>query len=144
MKPEVSVMPERDRTTEERKPLTKTQRAKLALEQGGRCGCGCGGKLDHAGEGTIDEHVQPLGLHGTNDLENRQIWRKPCSDAKTYRIDLPMMAKAKAQGGETGQYARRQKNGSRLKSAPFQKHLTKGFDGKVRPSKSLRQKEGGQ
>lgn len=119
MKPDVSTIPEPDRSTVPRKPLTRRQRAELALAQGGICGCGeCGRKLDHAGEGTIDEHLDPLGLTGTNDLANRSIWRKPCSDAKTQGLDMPRIVKAKAQAGETGQYARRQKNGAQIKSRP--------------------------
>ena len=103
MKPLVSIIAQPDRSTEARKPLTKKQRAEIALSQGGRCGCGCGGKLDHAGEGTVDEHLNPLGLTGTNDLANRSIWRKPCSDAKTYGTDLPAIAKAKRiEARETG------------------------------------------
>jgi len=136
VKPEISIVPERDRSVEARKPLTKKQRAELALSQGGRCGCGCGGKLDHPGEGTIDEHVKALGLKGTNALWNRQIWRKPCSDAKTYGVDLPTMAKADRQGGLKGQAARRAKNGPQLKSRGFDKSQTRGFDGKVRASKN--------
>jgi len=94
MKPDVSLIPAPDRSVEDRKPLTAKQRAELALAQGGICGCGCGGKLD-AREGIIDEHVLALGLLGSNDLANRSLWRKPCSDAKTYGKDLPAIAKAK-------------------------------------------------
>lgn len=135
MKPAVSLIPEPDRSTEDRKPLTKKQRAELALRQGGLCGCGCGGKLDHPGEGTIDEHLQPLELMGSNDLANRALWRKPCSDAKTYGADLPTIAKAKRMGGETGQYARRQKRGGgMIKNRGFGS-VSKGFDGKVKLTK---------
>lgn len=117
MKPDLSIIPERDRSTEPRRPLTKKQRAELALRQGGICGCGeCGKKLDHAGEGTIDEHWNPLGLTGTNDLENRRLLRTPCAGAKTQGQDMPRIVKAKAQAGETGQWARRQKNGPQIKS----------------------------
>lgn len=108
MKPDVSLIPELDRSVVERKPLTKKQRAMLALEQGGLCGCGCGVKLDHPGEGTIDEHLDPLGLTGTNDLINRSIWRNPCSAAKT-KGDLGDIARAKRRSGETGQRARRER-----------------------------------
>lgn len=114
MKPDVSLIPEPDRSTVERKPLTPKQRAQLALDQDGLCGCGCGGKLDHAREGTIDEHLDPLALTGTNELTNRSIWRKPCSDAKTRGLDMPRITKAKAQAGETGQWARRQRRGKGL------------------------------
>lgn len=95
MKPEISLIPEPDRTVEERKPLTKLQRARLMESQKGICGCGCGGKLDDAREGIIDEHVQALGLLGSNDMSNRQLWRKPCSAAKTYERDIPAISKAK-------------------------------------------------
>lgn len=46
MRPDVSLIPAPDRSTEKRVPLTPKQRAQLALDQNGRCGCGCGGKLD--------------------------------------------------------------------------------------------------
>lgn len=102
MKPDLSLIPEPDRSTVIRKPLTGKQRAELALAQGGRCGCGCGEKLDHAREGTIDEHMNPLGLTGTNDLENRRLFRLPCAKAKTKR-DKTAIAKAKRLAGETCQ-----------------------------------------
>lgn len=135
MKPLVSLIPEPDRSTEERKPLTKKQRAELTMRQGGLCGCGCGGKLDHPGEGTIDEHWNPLGLTGTNDLDNRRLLRKPCAAKKTAEEDVPRIAKAKAQAGETGQYARRQKRGGgMIKNRGFGS-VSKGFDGRVKLTK---------
>jgi len=107
--------------TEKRKALTRKQLIVLMLEQEGRCGCGCGVKLDPLGEGVIDEHWNPLGLTGTNDTENRRLLRKPCATAKT-KPDIQRIAKAKAQGGETGQYARRQNRGHGLiQSRPFSK-----------------------
>lgn len=48
MKPDLSILPAPDRSTEKRVPLTAKQRAQLALDQNGRCGCGCGERLDHA------------------------------------------------------------------------------------------------
>lgn len=100
MKPLVSIIPEPDRSTVVRKPLTPKQRAELALVQGGICGCGCGVKMNHALEGTIDEHMNPLGLTGTNDLANRRLFRLPCAKAKTVG-DKGMIAKAKRLAGET-------------------------------------------
>lgn len=117
MKPDLSIIPEPDRSVVERKPLTKKQRAELLLAQNGLCGCGCGVKVNHALEGSIDEHLNPLGLTGTNDMANRSIWRKPCSAAKTGG-DLGDIAEAKRRAGETGQYARRMKNGPKLKAGP--------------------------
>lgn len=121
MKPDLSLIPEPDRSTEERKPLTAKQRAELALRQNGLCGCGCGEKLNHAVEGTIDEHLNPLGLTGTNNLDNRALWRKPCARVKTDEVDMPRIAKAKRQAGETGQQKRRREKGGSIPSRPFQK-----------------------
>lgn len=98
---------------EKRKPLSRPQVIQLVLDQEGRCGCGCGVKLDPMGEGVIDEHVRPLGQLGDNELSNRALYRKPCAKAKTAgaRGDNARTAKAKRQGGEKGQWARRQKRG---------------------------------
>lgn len=102
MKPDLSILPAPDRTTEKRVPLTAKQRAQMALDQNGRCGCGCGERLDHAREGTIDEHIVALALGGTNALPNRAIWRKPCSAVKT-AMDMAYIARAKRLAGETCQ-----------------------------------------
>lgn len=126
---------------EKRKPLTRAQFAQLMIDQEGRCGCGCGEKLQPMTEGVIDEHVRALGLLGTNDLANRSLYRKPCALKKTTESDTPRIAKAKAQAGETGQYARRQKRGGSmipahkdgLKSQGFDKSKTRRFDGTVVP-----------
>lgn len=126
MKPDVSLIPAPDRSTEPRKPLTGKQRAELALAQGGLCGCGCGEKLDHAREGTIDEHINPLGLTGTNDLANRRLFRLPCAKAKTV-TDKGMIAKAKRLAGETctAEPARK------LQGRGFGS-VSRGFDGKLK------------
>lgn len=102
MKPDFSIIPEPDRSTEKRIPLSPKQRAQLALDQNGRCGCGCGERLDHAREGTIDEHIIPLAMGGTNELSNRRIYRKPCADKKT-KHDVASIARAKRLAGETCQ-----------------------------------------
>lgn len=131
MKPDVSLIPAPDRTVEARKPLTAKQRAELALAQKGICGCGCGGKLDHAREGTIDEHVVALGLMGANDLANRSLWRKPCSDAKTYGKDLPSIAKAKRiEAREEGTRRPRKAIPSRSFGS-----VSQGFDGRIKLTK---------
>lgn len=99
-----------------RKPLTRVQLIQLMLDQEGKCGCGCGVKLDPMGEGVIDEHVIPRELSEPghqgerDDLSNRELWRKPCAKAKTTG-DIKRIAKARAQAGETGQRARREKRG---------------------------------
>lgn len=122
--------------TEKRKALTRKQLIVLMLEQEGRCGCGCGVKLDPITEGVIDEHWNPLGLTGTNDTENRRLLRKPCATAKT-KPDIQRIAKSKRQGGEKGQWARRQNRGHGLIQSrgfpvggPKQKIPSRPFRGK--------------
>lgn len=103
---------------EKRKPLTRREVIQLMLDQEGKCGCGCGVKLNPRTEGVIDEHRVPLAMGGTNELSNRHLFRKPCAAAKTGKGgDLTIIAKAKRQGGETGQYARREaRGGSSIKA----------------------------
>lgn len=106
---------------EKRKPLTRLEFAKLALEQDGMCGCGCGHKLDFDTPRAItDEHEIALDHLGSNDLSNRSLWRSVCSREKT-KIDLSASAKGKRIRGEKGQQARRQRNGSQFQSKGFQK-----------------------
>ena len=101
MKPERSVMPDRDDVAlETRRVLTRRETIELAVRQGGKCGCGCGEKLNALTEGVIDEHVLALILGGTNDLDNRALWRTPCAKAKT-KGDRSADAKVKRLRGET-------------------------------------------
>ena len=80
---------------EKRKPLTRAEFGQLMIDQGGRCGCGCGEKLQPMAERVIDEHRIALALGGTNDLSNRELWRLPCAKAKTAGKDAPAIAKCK-------------------------------------------------
>lgn len=117
---------------EKRRPLTRAEFGQLMIDQEGRCARGCGEKLQPMTEGVIDEHLRALALLGTNALENRALYRKPCARKKTDEQDTPRIAKAKAQAGETGQYARRQKRGhGSIQSRGFDKSRTKRFDGSV-------------
>lgn len=83
---------------EKRKPLTRVQFATLILSQEGRCGCGCGKKLQ--ADRIIDEHLVALDFLGSNSLENRSLWDADCSKAKTAR-DLAASAKGKRLRRET-------------------------------------------
>jgi hypothetical protein len=114
---------------EPRRALTRKEYLHLAIDQNGRCGCGCGVKLDAMKEGVRDEHRIPLAQGGTNALPNRELWRQPCSAAKDKR-DAKDTAKCKRiEARETG--TRRER--PPIPSRGFDKTLTKGFDGKVRP-----------
>jgi 5-methylcytosine-specific restriction protein A len=66
---------------EKRKPLTPKQRLKLFLDRKGMC-CVCGLKIMQ-NERWIDEHVAPLWLNGTNDLDNRGVAHERCASKKT-------------------------------------------------------------
>ncbi len=69
---------------DKRKPLTRREVIQLMLDQDGRCGCGCGVKLQPMTEGVIDEHIIPLGIReNANELANRALYRKPCAAKKT-------------------------------------------------------------
>lgn len=69
---------------DKRKPLTRREVIQLMLNQDGRCGCGCGVKLQPMTEGVIDEHIIPLGIReNANELANRALYRKPCAAKKT-------------------------------------------------------------
>lgn len=103
-----------------RKPLTRTETILILQRQATGpilCGCGCGVELEPVNEKVIDEHGLPRklcepGSEAERDaLENRSFYRWPCAVKKT-AADLAQIAKAKAQGGETGQYARRKQRGS--------------------------------
>ena len=80
--------------TTPRKPLTPTQRLKLFEAHKGICVL-CGLKIN-PGEKFIDEHIRPLALGGSNDLENRRPVHVACAGIKTPQ-DLAQIAKAKRQ-----------------------------------------------
>ena len=84
MKPDLTVAPVRaPEPPIARKVLTRAEFGQIMIDQMGRCGCGCGEKLQPMTEGVIDEHLIALGAGGTNDLANRALYRKPCATAKT-------------------------------------------------------------
>jgi len=126
---------------EKRKPLNRVQFATLILAQSGLCGCGCGKKLQ--ADRIIDEHVVALDFLGANTLDNRSLWDRDCSKAKTAR-DLSAAAKGKRLRGETGQGPKRpipsrgfaqmpeSRDPKKWQSAGFDKTKTRGFNGKVR------------
>lgn len=107
------------------------------MRQNYLCGCGCGSALRFEVDGVmvlapmIDEHMIPLGLLGSNDLSNRQLWAVACSAKKTAKRDIPAIAKAKRLERDADPLTRR-KTKRPLKGRGFQKSLSRGFDGKVR------------
>ena len=78
------------------------------------------------------DHDIPLGLDGPDYDEKPMVpLHAACHLLKT-KSDVARIAKAERQAGRKGQYARRKRNGSKLKSKGFDKSLSKSFDGKVR------------
>ena len=78
--------------TTPRKNLTPTQRLKLFEAHKGICGI-CGAYI-RAGERWRDEHLIPLALGGSNDMENRAPVHEKCAEAKD-KDDMRAIAKAK-------------------------------------------------
>lgn len=118
----------------ERKALTRTQTILILQRQATGpilCGCGCGFPLDPVNEKVIDEHglarklCEPGSEAERDVLENRSFYRWPCAVEKT-KADLATIAKAKAQAGETGQYARRLKRGGGSIKSPVNGWPPKG------------------
>ena len=126
MKPDLSIIPEADHSTEDR-AVSQAMKQRVRDEQGGICA------RSWCEAPALDvDHIIALWNNGTNARSNLEALCTVCHAQKT-KAEAALRAKAKAQGGETGQWARRQKNGSRLKSGGFDKTLTKGMDGKVHP-----------
>ncbi len=114
-----------------RRTFTKRQRVEMFERSLGLCDL-CGEKVTGA---WIAGHILSHALGGRTVIENGQVECSGGCSAKTHKDDTARSAKARRQGGETGQRARRERNGSRLKSRGFSKTLTRGWDGRVRERK---------
>lgn len=99
-------------------------------EQGGLCAL-CPTALENI---FIADHRVPRGMGGATDFANLSLICIPCNKAKTHGKggDIAMVAKAKRierkADPKTRPTSRRP-----LRSRGFDKRLSKGFDGKVRP-----------
>lgn len=107
-------------THPQRPSMSKARRARIFERDGGVCYL-CGGKV-LPGESWEAEHVIAWALSFDDSDENLKVAHKDgnCHAAKT-KDDVRRIAKAKRQGGETGQASRRAKNGPQLKGRPFEK-----------------------
>lgn len=109
-----------------RKSFTSKQRLEILLASDGRCKI-CGEKITGPFE---VEHRVPVALGGTNDPSNLEaVHPQPCHSSKT-KADVKAIAKAKRLEKKSSPETRKP---ATMKSRGFQKTLTKGFDGKVRP-----------
>ncbi len=106
MKPDISLIPEPDRL--KRPPMSKARRARIFAQHGGICGIS-GAKIG-PGDAWDVEHRIPWAISFDDSDENLYPALVGPHREKTRR-DMGTIAKAKAQAGETGQWARRQKRG---------------------------------
>lgn len=113
---------------EPRKPLTKLEFAKLAVQQNGKC-AKCGAKLLFEPHQIRDEHVISLHSGGSNDLDNRELWCVPCTKTKD-KADAKKHAKINRMQGKAGQVKRRKaRGGSSIQGRGFAGH--KKFNGEI-------------
>lgn len=102
-----------------RPAMTPKRRMEVWLARNGTCYL-CRQKV-RATEAWDVEHRIAWELSKDDSLANLEVaHREGCHKAKT-KTDAGTIAKAKRQAGETGQQARRRKNGPTMKSAPFPK-----------------------
>ena len=110
--------------TNERKPLTPQQKARLFYERGGRCHR-CKRKL-RPGDKWTDEHVSALQNGGTNAWENRDITCSWCFKPKN-KEDAKKAAKGRAVATRACGAHRAKKPMPGSKASKFKKHM----DGRV-------------
>lgn len=127
MKPELTIVPERPAV--ELDPVrcfTERQKAVIFETTRGRCEL-CGAKI----RGTwIAGHIIPHSLGGKTVISNGRVECMECA-VHTHEADTSTAAKCKRLMGLTGQRARREKHGSKLKSRGFDKTLRKRMNGKT-------------
>lgn len=102
-----------------RPSMSKARRARIWEKEKGICYL-CGKKV-LATEKWDAEHELAWNLSFDDSDENLRVAHKEGCHAEKTAKDVKIIAKAKRQGGEKGQWARRQANGSRIPSRPFQK-----------------------
>lgn len=106
-----------------RPSMSQSRRARIFEAHGGVCEL-CRLKIA-AGETYDIEHRIPWAISHDDSDPNLYPAHKTCHAAKTAGQDAPTIAKVKRMAGETGQAARRAKNGPQIKSRGFQKGGTK-------------------
>jgi hypothetical protein len=89
---------------EQRRKLSRIEFAQLILAQDGRCPA-CGERL--RADEIIDEHLVPLSIGGSNDLENRALFCLGCAREKTID-DQAASIHGRRVRGEIGQKRRRE------------------------------------
>lgn len=112
------------RPADPRKPLTRLQFAKLALDQNGKC-AKCGERLDFSPRQIVDEHLHPLADGGGNEMDNRALYCVGCAKGKTIKEATPRARSKRYAEGRTQYDKRKAAGGSRIKSRGFDKSRTR-------------------
>ena len=109
---------------DDRKPLTRKQRAELFLRQDGKCG-NCGQRLVLKGGNPVcvDEHLNPLWRGGSNDLSNRELWCNPCTKPKTQKEAKERGKVKRTRDKYIGAFKRKGKPMDGSRDSPFKKHM---------------------
>ena len=101
-------------TAPPRPSMTKARRLRIFVKEEGRCYL-CKEKVQ-IGQLFEVEHVIPWALSFDDSDDNLKIAHTVCHKTMKTGKDVAQIAKAKRQAGETGQRARRQKNGPTIQS----------------------------
>jgi hypothetical protein len=123
-----------DFTPDKRRAMTPARKRRIWTAWEGKCWF-CRMPVPESGPGVVYDHVTQLWMSGS-DADERigPIHAEPCNKIKTAadatkRAKVKRILKRAAGEGQTK---------FPLKSRPFQRTLTKGFDGKVRRRQSSR------
>lgn len=131
MKPEISLLPEREPAIpDDRKGFTPKQRADAFLRAGGKCEA-CGEKIFN-GAFQVD-HIQARDHLGKHEPANWRVLCIPCHKAKTAK-DVGISAKINRIQEKHGLKERKRKPGPKLRGAGFS-NRTRKFDGSIGPTK---------
>ena len=105
-----------------RPSMSKARRVRIFVKEDGRCYL-CQDKIK-LGQLFEVEHVIPWALSFDDSDDNLKVAHTVCHRTLKTKDDVARIAKAKRQGRETGQQARRQVKGGSIPSRPFQKTKT--------------------
>lgn len=115
-------------TLDERRCFTEAQKAQIWRRAKGRCEL-CGKRVKGK---WIAGHIQQWALGGPTTVENGRVEGVDCGCAAvTQAKDTNIAAKTERMAGRRGQYARRKRNGPKLKSAK-KKWPSRAFDKRYR------------
>lgn len=104
---------------DKRRIFTPKQCVEIFQNSDGKCSL-CGRKLFKRSSWTAG-HIIAHALGGRTTVENGRVECNETCAPETHREDTGRFAKARRQGGETGQQARRARNGSQWQKVPGMK-----------------------